>query len=129
MNLASQRKGEIVGLRYGTNGRSCTQYDCCGAIVVPGTILKLHFEVIDVEGAPEDSMKAVVIGDDHFEYCTVGFLSRNFALSHRDMYDNKTVEVLEMYHQSASAHKRAKDHGNGGVASFKFIDDIATINN
>jgi len=128
--LDDLRIGEIVGLNYATNGRSCVNHICCGnECVAVGTVVKLYLTVVTIDGINEEAIKAVIIGNNLLEYCTVGFLSRNIVIGFRDRYLNKTCEIIEKYQYSESRHKRELNHLYGGVAAFKFIDDIATIHN
>ena len=72
-----ERDGEIVGLRYPTNGRFCDNHECCGMSAVVGTLVQIQLAIVEVEGEPQEAIKAVSLepeGEVHYERCVIGFL-------------------------------------------------------
>ena len=119
------RDGEILGLRGTTNGRSCEQHACCGAIVRPNDCVQFKATVVLIDGVDQAGIKAVLILDGT-ELCTVGFLGKNIAALKKtsDKFVNKFAQVIELYDSSENAAKRAKSHNNLGVCSFRLLEDI-----
>ena len=52
------RYGEIVGLIASSHGRSCELHSCCGEHASADDLIWLKYCVLDVDGAPEDAVKA-----------------------------------------------------------------------
>ena len=119
------RDGEILGLRGTTNGRSCEQHACCGAIVRPNDCVWFKAAVVPIDGVDQAGIKAVLILDGT-ELCTVGFLGKNIAALKKtsDKFVNNFAQVIELYDSSENAAKRAKSHNNLGVCSFRLLEDI-----
>ena len=114
--------GEILGLRGTTNGRSCEQHACCGAIVRPNDCVRFKAAVVPIDGVDQAGIKAVLILDGT-ELCTVGFLGKSIAALKKtsDKFVNKFAQVIELYDSSENAAKRAKSHNNLGVCSFRLL--------
>jgi hypothetical protein len=71
------RDGEIVGLKSGTNGRSCEAHLCCGASLHVGDLVRFRLVMLEVQGgAPVEALKVLKIKDGT-EGCHVGFLPRH----------------------------------------------------
>lgn len=89
-----------------------------------GDIIRLQKTVVDVDGRPEDAVKAVLIrfGRDS---CTVGFVPKVliYAPRIRD-HLNKFAQVIELYKDSKNKVKREKSHRNCGVAACVFLHDV-----
>ena len=119
------RDGEILGLRGTTNGGSCEQHACCGAIVRPNDCVRFKAAVVPIDGVDQAGIKAVLILDGT-ELCTVGFLGESIAALKKtsDKFVNKFAQVIELYDSSENAAKRAKRHNNLGVCSFRLLEDI-----
>ena len=119
------RDGEILGLRGTTNGRSCEQHACCGAIVRPNDCVRFKAAVVPIDGVDQAGIKAVLILDGT-ELCTVGFLGKNIAALKKtsDKFVNKFAQVIELYDSSENAAKRAKSHNDLAVCSFRLLEDI-----
>jgi hypothetical protein len=108
MNDNNQHDGEIVGLYNPSNGGSCKQHDCCGMYVLPGDLIHLKREVMDVineqECDPEPDakletvVKAVVIHDGAEAY-TLGFLPCHVACQPQEAahLHRKFSQILELY--------------------------------
>jgi hypothetical protein len=71
------RDGEIVGLEFSTNGRSCGSHECCGKHICVGDLVRSRLVIIegDVNGQDTEAMKVIKIKDE-MEACHVGFLQR-----------------------------------------------------
>ena len=120
---ASKMDFEIVGLLSDTNGRSCTLHGCCGEHVQVGDTLRLVACVVTIKDEPENAIKVVKM-EDAIDSCTVGFVPRVQAtLPKVKSHLNKFVQVVELYMESTSPYKRAKSHGNRGMASVAFLHD------
>ena len=93
--------GEILGLRGTTNGRSCEQHACCGAIVRPNDCVRFKAAVVPIDGVDQAGIKGVLILDGT-ELCTVGFLGKNIAALKKtsDKFVNKFAQVIELYDSS-----------------------------
>jgi hypothetical protein len=71
------RDGEIVGLKLGTNRRSCEANLCCGASLHVGDLVRFRFLMLEVQGgAPVEALKVLKIKYGT-EGCHVGFLPRH----------------------------------------------------
>ena len=89
---------EIVGLRSGTNDRSCCQHEICGAQVLVGDVLRLvHCKcIVTINGKMEEDIELVKI-DDGSETCTVAFVPRAYTELPMVMERiNKFVQVVEL---------------------------------
>jgi hypothetical protein len=120
--------GEIVGLNYGTNGRSCCSHDVCGQSLMPGDLVRFKPSVVtrnfkDGSSVVENALKAVKVVDG-CETCHVGFIATSTVVSSRHLFENKFGQVLELYKDSANSAVRRKDAQSGGVASFCLLDNI-----
>jgi hypothetical protein len=115
---------EIVGLHRNTNGRSCSIHECCGKYVTVGSLLRLVPCVVEIDGVSEEAIKLVhVFGGS--DTCHVAFIPRYFIPSIiRANRLNSFVQVVELYGDSISPHKREKSYKNGGMASCIFLEDI-----
>ena len=130
--MNNSRDGELVGLNYSTNGRSCATHECCGRLAFVGMCFKLRLCIVEIDGVNQEAMKAVCLlhdGNVHYEACTIGFLQRHITMGFKDKYLDKTCELMELYDFSESKHKREMSHRNGGAASFKIIDNIVALRN
>ena len=88
---------EIVGLRSGTNDRSCCQHEICGAQVLVGDVLRLVKCIVTINGKTEEAIKLVKI-DHGSETCTVAFVPRAYTKLPMVMERiNKFVQVVELY--------------------------------
>lgn len=67
-------EGEIVGLVQSNNGRSCEFHDACGKSLKVGEMVVFQSTIMEINGASETAMKAVVIRDRFpFETCRSWF--------------------------------------------------------
>ncbi len=62
--MADPRDGEVIGLRKGTNGRSCTAHDICGVQAMVGTLFIIRLCILEYDGKREEALKAVALGKD-----------------------------------------------------------------
>lgn len=95
-----ERDGEVVGLRYSTNGRTCATHECCGTSVEVGNLVHFHVAIVEVEGQPQEAIKAITLrleGEVYHERCVIGFLPRNIVIGMRDKFVNKTGQIVELY--------------------------------
>lgn len=114
--------GEIVGLKHGEDGRSCTCHDVCGESLFPGDLVRFRLELRD---SGEEVFKVMKI-EDGTEVCHVGFLPKYYVKStaHRERHINKFAQVLDFLANSDNSADRAHDARNYGVARFMLLDDI-----
>jgi hypothetical protein len=120
--------GEIVGLNYGTNGRSCCSHDVCGISLVPGDLVHFKSAVIsrtfkDGSSVVENALKAVKIIDG-CETCHVGFIATATVVSARSRFEDKFGQIVELYKDSDNSAIRRKDFEGGGLASFRLLDNV-----
>lgn len=120
------RDGELIGLRASTNGRSCESHVCCGEHLSADDLIRFKFCVLEFEYGIEEAVKAVRIRDGT-ESCVVGFLPRNIVASSKNKFLDKFAQVIELYEYSENRTKRRKSHKNLGIASFRLLDDIPTL--
>jgi hypothetical protein len=86
--------GEIVGLNYGTNGRSCCSHPVCGVSLMPGDLIRFKPCVVtrkfkDGSSVVENALKAVKVVDG-CETCHVGFIATATVVSSRLVPASKT---------------------------------------
>ena len=123
----NERDIEIVGLNAENYGRSCVAHSCCGQHVVVGDLLRLVDCVVTVDGFIQGAIKCVKIVEGT-EACTVEFVPRTLARNERiQERTGEFVQVLELYANSESSHKRKKSYGNKGMASCIFLNSIPTL--
>lgn len=91
-----ERDGEIVGLAYPNNGRSCSQHACCGTSAVVGMFVKFKMAALPVNGTVEEAIKVISLvselNEDHTfwcEACTIGYLPKQVAIGFQAKYLNK----------------------------------------
>jgi hypothetical protein len=123
---AQHRHLEIVGLHASNNGRSCSVHPCCGDFLKVGDLLRLVKCVVTMNGELQDAIKCVRIinGTDS---CCAAYVPRSMVKSVGVKILNELnsfVQVLELYDDSESSHKRRKSHFNKGMASCIFIAAI-----
>jgi hypothetical protein len=71
------RDGEILGLKSGTNERSCESHLCCGASLHVGDLVRFSLVILELqEGAPVESLKVLKIKDGN-ERCHFVSLPRH----------------------------------------------------
>jgi hypothetical protein len=122
--------GEIVGLNYGTNGRSCCSHEVCGVCLEPGDLVRFKSAVIsrtfkDGSNVIENSLKAVNVVDG-CETCHVGFIATATVVLSRSCYEDKFGQIVELYKDSENSAIRHKDFECGGLASFRLLDNVQT---
>jgi hypothetical protein len=122
--------GEIVGLNYGTNGRSCVSHNVCGVSLLPGDLVRFKAAVIsrtfkDGSSVTENALKAIKVVDG-CETCHVGFIATAAVVSSRARFEDKFGQVMELYKDSPNSAVRRKDCEGGGLASFRLLDNVQT---
>jgi hypothetical protein len=127
---AMSMDGEIVGLNYGTNGRSCCSHDVCGVSLEPGDLVRFKATVIsrtskDGSTVTENALKVVKVVDG-CETCHVGFIATVAVVSSRSRFEDKFGQVVELYKDSPNSAVRHKDCEGGGLASFRLLDNVQT---
>ena len=115
--------GEIVGLKVSSHGRPCESHSCCGEHVSADEMIQFKYYIVDVDGAPEDAVKACRIRDGT-ESCVIGFLPRNLVASNKERYIGKFAQIVELYENSDNRTKRLKNRRNLGMAAFSLLEDI-----
>lgn len=115
-------EGEIVGLLQSNNGRSCEIHDACGKSLKVGEMVVFQSTLVEINGATETAIKAVVIRDGR-ESCTVGFLSRRVAhgLVGIDCL-GKRGRILSLCLESCDSAVRSHGYHQQGVAVFKIMN-------
>jgi hypothetical protein len=85
------------------------------------------FKYIVCSGNDEviEAIACHVIIDGH-EGCRVAFLPI-FCLNQRERYINKFAQVVELFVDSESSHKRGRGHRYKGMASCMLLDDIPVM--
>ena len=115
---------EIVGLHATTNGRTCTAHECCGRIVVKGSVIRLVECIVERDGNDELAVKCVLVNADGVDTCTVGFVPRIYVQQGKVKdHLNKFVVVKELYNNSDNTYKRSVSHRNLGAAAASFLDE------
>ena len=115
---------EIVGLNSSTNDRSCCQHKICGEYVFVNDVLRLVRCIVTINGRAEEAIKLVKIADGS-DTCTVAFVPWAFSSNPKVKNRvNKFVQVVEIYKNSDSTHKRRLANQNHGMASVVFMDEI-----
>jgi hypothetical protein len=122
--------GEIVGLNYGTNGRSCCSHEVCGVSLQPGDLIRIKPAVIshtfkDGSSVVENALKVVKVVDG-CETCHVGFIATATVVSSRSCFEDKFGQGVELYKESDNSAIRRKDFEGGGLASFCLLDNVQT---
>jgi hypothetical protein len=71
------RGGEIMGLEFSTNGRSCGSHECCGKHLCVGDFVRFRLVILegDGDGQYTEAMKLIKIKDGT-EAFHVGFPQR-----------------------------------------------------
>jgi hypothetical protein len=128
--MATGMDGELVGLHYSDQGRSCNSHECCGKTLKAGELIRFKLCVVvrtDDEGdeVTEEAIKVARIMDGT-ETCVVGFLPKHCVVF-SNRYDNVFAQVLELYEEHENSAKRRKGNLKGGMASYRLINDILTF--
>ncbi len=115
--------GEIVGIYCSNNGRSCEMHECCGETLEADQVLRFKKELVFEDGEVIVRVKVVRIHNGQ-EKCHVGYLPRVVVRYMADKYIEQFAVVMEIYKESEEAYKNVKSRHNGGMASFRLIQDI-----
>ena len=118
--------GEIVGLRKGSNGRSCGMHAVCGDSLCVNDLIKFKKVVVEVEGKCIHAVCVKVI-KDATECCIVGFIPQVEVAARGDFLNNKYAQVVEFYNnlQDNDIVRRERDHRYCGVASYLLLESIS----
>jgi hypothetical protein len=107
---------DIVGIESPDRGRNCELHACCGTVLGLDTVVRFRAVQISVDGQ-EQSAIAVYWVTDGIDRCRVGFLRRHL-LKHKDDYDGKLGQVVEIMGLSKDKALRKKSyHYKGWVTS------------
>ena len=79
-----------------------------------------RFFSILTEGKTEQAIAAFWITDG-IDRCLVGFLPR-YCLSHKEEYDGKIAQVVEVLKNSESPTQRRRSHRNRGMAVLALLE-------
>ena len=84
---------DVVGLRIGSDGRTCESHDVCGEHIRVDDILLVKKCVVEIKGVPEGALGVHKISNGQTT-CRIGFISRN-AISR--VPENNVLQVLQLY--------------------------------
>jgi hypothetical protein len=99
---------DIVGTEAGNRGRSCEEHDVCGSVLELDCVVRFRALQIVVEGMEQTAL-AVYWVTDGIDRCRVGFL-RKHLIKHKQDYDGKLGQVIEILKKSGSTGDRKKHH-------------------
>ena len=128
--------GEIVGLHYHSNGRSCNQHACCGRILQSGHVVRFKCDVMDVlyehtDGVVEDVRREMVMKVIHIkdgtEMCHVGFLPKYILARPREVarLADQFAMIIDIYHDDdAGSARKTTSIKNNGMASYRLLQNI-----
>lgn len=92
-----------------------------------GDVLCLKSTILTINQIDKKAIKFVKIADGA-KTCTVGFVPWVQAkLPSVNQHINKFVQVLELYQESSSTHKRWILHQNYGMCTVIILDDIPNM--
>ena len=101
--------GEIVGLKCGDRGRSCSEHEICGSSVEVGDVFVIRFTMMlspNQEGVFEEALRVVKLDGTAMETCTIGFLPRACLRYDREKYIDKFGVITEKYENSGNIEIR-----------------------
>ena len=113
---------EIIGIHYRGNGRRCSKHDGCGKEIQVDTLLKIKRVVLVVKGV-DMSLLAVYKMSGGEETCMVGFLNREFLATY-ERYNNKLVQVTELYKNSTNEKVVMRGEVNNGICGAVFLHTV-----
>ena len=116
----SQVLVDIVGITKPGSGRSCEEHAICGSLLKHDTLVRFRAVQINVEGKEETAL-AVYWVMDGLDRCRVGFLPRHL-IKHKEDYDGKLAQVVDLLEESASPSDRAKSKRNYGVCRAVIVE-------
>lgn len=116
----SQVLVDVVGIKASDRGRSCEEHKVCGSVLEHDTLVRFRALQIDVEGKEETALGVFWVTDG-LDRCLVGFLPRHL-IRHKDDYDGKLAQVVDLLEDSESPSDRAKSHQNFGVCRAVLVE-------
>ena len=113
---------EIVGIARGDRGRSCEEYDVCGAVLQEDCVVWIwHVQIIGATGNEESALAAYWISNG-IDCCSVGFLPRHL-LKQWEENDGSIAQVVDIYKGSDSPAKKRKNVRNSGYCEAVLNED------
>jgi hypothetical protein len=71
---------KIVGIARGDRGRSCKEYDVCGAVLHEDSVVRIrHVQIAGEETGTEESALACYWISDGIDRCRAGFLPHHLV--------------------------------------------------
>ncbi|RKP16372.1 hypothetical protein ROZALSC1DRAFT_25357 [Rozella allomycis CSF55] len=97
---------DVVGIKKGSNGRSCSEHEVCGNSLEINQILVCEYTIILSERTPRTLEEAVVVRTvvDGAPTCKVGYLKGDYKDLFKTMH-GRLIQVTEIHEEGRFAHK------------------------
>lgn len=110
---------EIVGIKDGERGRSCSMHRVCGESLCVGMYFRLRkVKIVNKSGVLEYTMAVNSMPDNSNEMCHVGFINRVF-FEESVVLNGCVGKIVKIYNDADDLPLRRKMHMNKGVALAK----------
>ena len=107
---------EIVGIKDGERGRSCSIHRVCGESLMVGMYFRIRkVQIVNESGVLEYTMAVNSMPDNSNEMCRVGFINRVF-FEESKLLNGHVGKVIKIYDDADDLPLRRKMHMNKGVA-------------
>ena len=119
---------EIVGIKDGERGRSCSMHRVCGESLCVGMYFRLRkVKIVNECGVLEHTMAVNSMPDNSNEMCCVGFINRVF-FEESKFLNGFVGKIIKIYNDADDFPLRRKMHMNkGGVLARVFLTPQAVF--